>query len=410
MTTPGGQIHCQRCLAANGLGREHCARCGTRLMLVVEPSAVRYEDETTFTDGHDEHMLERVSALENRIARLSGKLEEALGLMLRQARASEADHALLESLVSILVETKAVSSSALETKRRGRCERDDEAQAAAARLEEVRARTLTRYHGAERGLLSQLVTEGCAAIQQGRERVGVRTLERAAAIAPDNAALNGYLGEHFYRRGKMALARDYLERALASEPADARVRLLLGLACADDGEASRAKELLRGSLRRAGGSYAAHYALGRLLAAEGEWKQALVEFKHALAARQCPEAHYVVALAYHQLNRHRIALRHLLKAVEVDAQYAEAFYLLGLVHLSLGERVRAAAAFDAAHSINEAEPRYVAARRRVMKSGKVPPPSLFSVAAGQKRRLVTGGDGRLAAALQADALKPAAAR
>ena len=39
------QIRCQRCRAVNPLGEELCGQCGTRLMLVVEPSALRFEED-----------------------------------------------------------------------------------------------------------------------------------------------------------------------------------------------------------------------------------------------------------------------------------------------------------------------------------------------------------------------------
>jgi hypothetical protein len=65
--------YCQKCLAGNPLGQELCGRCGTRLMLVVEPPAARYED-SGMMPTHEEHLLERVSALENRHLRLTEKL------------------------------------------------------------------------------------------------------------------------------------------------------------------------------------------------------------------------------------------------------------------------------------------------------------------------------------------------
>ena len=79
--------YCQKCLAANPLGQEFCARCGTRLMLVVEPAAGRYEALESGS-SNDEHLLERISALENRLMRLSEKLERGLDLLLRQAQHS----------------------------------------------------------------------------------------------------------------------------------------------------------------------------------------------------------------------------------------------------------------------------------------------------------------------------------
>src|SRR5437879_8225887 len=66
--------YCVKCLARNFVGDELCVRCGTRLMLMVEPAASRYEDNG-LAGSHVEHLLERVSALESRLARLTDRLQ-----------------------------------------------------------------------------------------------------------------------------------------------------------------------------------------------------------------------------------------------------------------------------------------------------------------------------------------------
>src|ERR671934_193408 len=255
------KIFCQRCMAPNELGQELCARCGTRLMLVVEPSASRFEGGDV-GGGMEEHILERITVIENSLSRLVDKLGQLADLLLRHSRTAYLDHALLDTLVDVLNEAGVV--------RRG--------------------------------------------------------------------PLNAYLGVHYFGKGKTALARDYLSRAFVADPENGRVRLLLGLACGDEGEPERARALLSETVRRGGHSFAAHCALGRLAAAEGDWKTALSEFKRALAARPCPEAHYLLALVYYQTGRDRTALRHLRKAVRADATYGAALYLSGLIYERLGER------------------------------------------------------------------------
>jgi tetratricopeptide (TPR) repeat protein len=133
----------------------------------------------------------------------------------------------------------------------------------------------------------------------------------------------------------------------------------------------------------------------------GGGKAALAEFKRALAARPCPEAHYLLGLVYFNLERYRMARRHLARAVEMDDTYGEAHYLLGLAHARLGERKQAAEALAAARAAGAGGAK--SARGRQAARGKTPP-SLFASGRDARRRLVTGGDARLAAALQADAL------
>jgi len=395
-----GRVYCQRCLADNPVGQESCFRCGTRLMLVVEPSSMRFEDEG-LDGGLEEHLLERVSALENHLLRLAERLAQVVELLLRQTRSVQQEHLLLDTLITALSEARAISKQGVESAWRDRLERDTADLEAKERRDELAARAVAQYAGPERELFGRLVREGFARVGEGKGAEGVRALERAAALAPASAALNAYLGEHFFREGKPARARDYLARAYKADPEDARVQLLLGLTVGDAGEAARAKELLSEAVRRGGPSFAAHCALGRLSAAESDWKSALTEFKRALAARPCPEAHYLLGLVYFNLERFRMARRHLARAVEMDEGYGEAHYLLGLAHARLGERRQAAEAFAAARAAGAGGAR--AARGRQTSKGKLPP-SLFATGRGAGRRLVTGGDARLAAALQADAL------
>jgi hypothetical protein len=112
---------CQKCRAANPLGQEFCLRCGTRLMIVVQPPSVRIDSaETT---PHEEHLLERMTMLENTLARLAERLEQGLKLLLRQSETAYTNHALVKSLVEILNECGVVDNNRLETMWREECKK-----------------------------------------------------------------------------------------------------------------------------------------------------------------------------------------------------------------------------------------------------------------------------------------------
>src|SRR5438132_8457805 len=115
---------CQKCCAANPLGQEFCLRCGTRLMIVVQPPSMRVDP--TETTPHEEHLLERLTILENTLARLAERLEQGLKLLLRQSETSYANHALVKSLIEILHECGIVDHARLESKWRAECEKLNE--------------------------------------------------------------------------------------------------------------------------------------------------------------------------------------------------------------------------------------------------------------------------------------------
>jgi hypothetical protein len=115
---------CQKCRAANPLGQEFCQRCGTRLMLVVQPPSMRVDIPAT--TPHEEHLLERMTMLENTLARLAERLEQSLKLLLRQSETTYSNHALVKSLIEILNECGVVDNGQLESKWRAECQKLNE--------------------------------------------------------------------------------------------------------------------------------------------------------------------------------------------------------------------------------------------------------------------------------------------
>jgi tetratricopeptide (TPR) repeat protein len=393
--------YCQKCLAANPLGQELCAHCGTRLMIVVERAATRYESiDSRFSD--EEHLLERISAVENRLGRLSDRLERALDLLLQQAQNSHFDRALVKALVGLLTDDGLVEGDQLEKLWIGRCQKDAEDQLESERRETLRHKILASYYGHERDAFEKSINEGFLFLDDGQQAKGIQFLQRAARIAQDNALLQYYLGECLFKTNKIHRARSYLARAYELTPTDRRVSLLLGLTCADEGDAERAKELLMTATRLGGSSFAAHYGLGRLFVAESKWRQALQEFKLALASNVSPEAHYALGCLYFQLSRDVLASRHLRKAVELDGEYREAFYVLGLISARSGRNEVAQQYFEKAKAGRLKRKTSVSGTEDGVQSSLTP--GLFGLSSTNARRLVTGGDRRLAEAVRRDAL------
>jgi tetratricopeptide (TPR) repeat protein len=394
--------YCQKCLAANPLGQDFCARCGTRLMIIIEPPASRYEFAESSASS-EEHLLERISVLENRLGRLTERLERGLDLLLRQAQNSYFDRALVKALIGLLTEDGIVEGTRLEKLWNARCQKEAEEQEESTRREELRVKILAFYQGTERASFEQFVNEGFLLIEDQQEGRGIRSLQRAVALSGANAPLLSFVGEHFFRTGKTRLAHTYLARAYDISPSDIRVSLLLGLTCADEGDTERAKELLNKATQRGASSFAAHYGLGRLFIAEENWRHALREFKRALESKPSPEAHYALGCLYYQLARDSLAVRHLRKATELDEGYGEAFYVLGLIYRRAGQEKLAMKSFEKARTQDSVGRRKRATRKGSL-GGKLAEVSLFQDVEKQMGGLVTGGNERLAKALRKDAL------
>ncbi|MFN2530982.1 MAG: tetratricopeptide repeat protein [Pyrinomonadaceae bacterium] len=386
--------YCQKCLAMNPLGQDYCTRCGTRLMIVVEPAGARFEaGEASVTTA--EHLLERISAVEMRTARLTERLERGLDLLLRQAQNAYFDRALVKALIALLTEDGVVEHQRLEKLWSERCEKDAAEQQESVRRDDIRLRILSGYKGAKRYDFEQLINEAFLLIEDNQLDRGIQLLKKASALSGSGYVLSAFLGEHFFRQGKIKPAREQLSRAHDAAPDDARISLLLGLTCADDGELEMAKCLLRRANENGSSTFAAHYGLGRLFVAEGNWPQAICEFKAALHSRPSPEAHYALACLYYQLCRDTLASRHLKKALAMDENYPEAHELLNTI---VRRNSRGAVPKKA---VGDSSPLVPSPKADSGKASAVAP--LFQQTRS-RNRLMTGSDKRIAQALREDAL------
>ena len=101
-------------------------------MLVVEPPSMRVGmSETT---PNEEHLLERLTILENTMGRLAERLEQGLKLLLRQSETAYTNHALVKSVIEILNECGVVDNDRLESMWRAECAKLDEPAPEAAAL------------------------------------------------------------------------------------------------------------------------------------------------------------------------------------------------------------------------------------------------------------------------------------
>ncbi|HMF55472.1 MAG TPA: tetratricopeptide repeat protein [Pyrinomonadaceae bacterium] len=397
-------FYCQKCLAANPFGEELCVRCGTRLMLVVEPAASRYEGGG-LRATHEEHLLERVSALENMLGRITDKLGQMLDLLLRQARNSYMDHVLLETLIGVLSEAGTVDKSSLDKLWRERCNSEVAEQEALDRRQVLRTKILASYSGKDRAEFEELISKGLNSSECDEEEA-VEFLEQAWLLSVSNGPLLSLLGEKFFELGEYRQASFYLSQARMESLGDARLCLLLGLCMGAEEDGAQALKLLRRSIELGGSSYAAHYALGRLLASKGEWRDALSEFSLAIEISPSAEAHCIVGCVYFELDSYHLAARYLRSALKLDRKYAAAHFILGLIHLRVKKIEEAKKSIQKALDIEPENLLYKKTLRRIEKDrnvdGSVP---VFDFGRSGTKNLIFCCDERLNSALRKSALE-----
>src|SRR5438045_3769466 len=107
-------IHCQSCTTRNSLDRDFCWKCGSRLF--VTSGAVSNDPTIPFMD---EHVLERISALEYTINTLAKRMDALSETVERVAASNFVDHTMIETLTDLL-QSVGINLENLETEWRKR--------------------------------------------------------------------------------------------------------------------------------------------------------------------------------------------------------------------------------------------------------------------------------------------------
>lgn len=395
--------YCQNCGVLNQLGERNCRSCGTRLMLVVFPPAIRH-DESIVPSFYEDHLLERVTLLEIRLSQVAERLAMALDLMLRQTKTTHSDHLLLETLIDSLNTLGAVEKDKLTHSWRKRIKNEHEKEVAEDRNEKV-LREITENHDHPKAdLFSHLVKESLSLLEKGEEKQAIRTLERAVSISPKNISLLIFVAETLFRGDKYDSAKDFLEKAHKTAPKNETVSLFLGTIYADSLEIKKAQKLLKAVLNGREHKFCVNYVQGITAAYENDWKTALIHFKETLTALNSPETHYLIACVYFQLSKYKLALRHLQKAVETDTNYADAWFMLGLIYEMQADETKSYQSYELAWSSRETGAQCLEfLQRKDKRNTEIALP--FLRLQNLKKHLLTGGSPRLSKLFKAELYK-----
>ena len=345
--------YCQKCRAANEPGIANCWRCGTRLMLVVFPPAMRH-DEAIVPSYYEDHLLERVSLLELRLAQLMEQLTMAYDFIRRQAKSFEKDHLLLQSFFETIQKinpdlSEALSQNTLELLDEKREKSDSE-----DKQEQVLREILSHHSGANGELFAHLVVEGVRLLHKDEEKQAFYTLERAKLLSPRNVPLIVFIAEKLFRADKFDAARKNLETVFELAPQNARALLLLGTICADEAKTENARKLLSILINDPTKVFCVNYVWGILAAFEENWTESLAAFKQALNDLKTPEIHYLIGCVYFELKNYKAALRYFQNAVSADEKFADAWFMKGAAYKLIKNEKSAESAFAADFESKEA--------------------------------------------------------
>jgi tetratricopeptide (TPR) repeat protein len=341
-------MFCQTCGARNPDDEEFCARCHSKLLVLSGVGVVEDTAEAPEEIPFDEHLLERISTLEDVVKRTGDAVKslfESLGNLEKNLFVA---HTGILALQETLERRGAVRSQEVldlwETKMDERMQAVEKKD----RFLERRDRIIARFSGEDReSFLERLRAAEFAILALDADR-GVRLLEELSRADRDNVELAFYLAETFFSAGDLERAAAYFKRILAIEPNHFESLVYSGIAASERGELESAESLLKRALERKADAFLPHFALGALYANTSRWSDAEGELTRALEAAPVPAAHVLLGTVLREKGDIARAIQEFEEARRLQPDSEEAAFQLGLCYLEKNKARRALECFQQA--------------------------------------------------------------
>jgi len=346
-------IFCQKCGSKNQIGDEICVRCGTKLMILAFSHRLN-----SALPILDEHFLERISALEYSIGRVDERLNEIYDLVQQLSTDSFYDHTMIESIAEALKRLQIVGKQDLERDWHKRVTQRLIESEEREKLEANKKSFLNAFRGKDKNQFSKLIEESSQYFIKKNYRRGLKALERALAVDPQNCEVGMFLGKLYYEFQNFADASKYLKRVLENNPHHFEANLLTGLLARRRGDFTVARQFLGNAVDICQTSLAAHLFLGSVLVSLGQDAEALGHFSRALNLKPSPQMYLMVGSIYSRQGQIRHAIKHMKKAIELDPACHEAFFHLGLAFLEQKWTKKARECIRTAAHLKPTESRY----------------------------------------------------
>jgi tetratricopeptide (TPR) repeat protein len=339
-------MFCQVCGLKNRDDEEFCSRCHSKLLVLSGVGLVEEGGEPQEEIPFDEHLLERISTLEDVVKRTGEAVKtlfESLGNLEKNLFVA---HTGILALQETLERRGAVRSEELfdlwETKMDERMQAVEKKD----RFLEWRDRILARFSSGDREALRQRLREAefaLLALDAGR---GMRLLEELYRADRSNVDLGFYLGETFFSAGEIEKASGFFKRVLAIEPNHFESLVYSGISASEAGDRAAAETALKRAIEMKPDAFLPHFALGALHAHAARWSEAERELTRALDAARVPSAHVLLGTVLREKGELSRAIEQFEAALALEPGLEDAMFQLGLCYLEKNWPKRALECFQ----------------------------------------------------------------
>src|SRR6185503_668993 len=301
---------CQSCSAYNEDDREFCFRCQNKLLVLSGLNAFEEDEVDDYEEegdlSLDEHLLERVSGLEEIVKRAAETLRSVVDAVQKHERAIFINQTGLLSVKELLEKKNLLTSDEVVELWESKMGEQMLALEKKQRFTERKDRMVSLFRGEKRERFLLLVADSEAAFDGFDPDRGMKHLEEAFRLDRDNYELSFFLGEMFFNDGNLDRAKSYLERTLEVQPDHFDAAVFYGVLLHERQDLKGAERWLRRAIQISQESFLPYFSLGAIYARKGKLLRAQKFLEKAIQIEQLPQAHFLLGTIFYdkgQLER-----------------------------------------------------------------------------------------------------------
>ena len=352
-TTNKAVIICQHCGAENTVDRLGCHRC-SRKLFVVSTRKDGVSDTSRPSDGIplEEHLIERVSLLEEALRTTVGGLQRSVSALRRLERNNMVGQAGMAAVEELLVEHDVIDADEFRRAWNNRLHKSLLAEEKHQVLEDRKERILAEFAGEEPELFASQVDEALEAFAAFDSASALSHLDRALRLDSGNPQLASLVGELHFLAGHSARALSRFEDALTRDSEQYDALVYSSILLYESGHTTTAHDRLRKAVGVRPGEFLGWLALGSLCLAKSELREATVYLERALEIDRVPTALGLLGQSYRRMGKFGRAIALLEEARQLDPAAAELVYELGRAYVARGWGNKGKEALSAALKLN----------------------------------------------------------
>jgi tetratricopeptide (TPR) repeat protein len=369
MSTPASDaaappILCQVCGAENALDAEVCVKCGSKLMVVSgPPTELDDVSDEVFVEAQEdleEHILERLTALEDGLRRLSEAVAAAAEHIGQLEHNLMVTHSGVQAVAELLDSHGVVSQSELADGWERLVDEEAFSRDLTRRFRERTLRVVSqaRHDGVNVDEVQRRLRMAELALTGNDAGQAIDRLADLAQIDPRNDELWSLLGETAFESGELEIAKIAFSRVLELRGAHFETLVYLGTVASDLGDFDEAEIALNQAMALAPTAFLPHFTLGALAAMRGDDVEAVRRLERAVSIDEAPQALYLLGVCRLRLEHPGKAIEAFRLAVDRAPEFEEAMYQLGVAYLRRGWTRRAMEAFQSVLSLDPQRLRY----------------------------------------------------